>query len=72
MPARGGLTHSVPSGSATPSANQETQNRFSRALATHISERAAAETEASEKKQFLARLGKQDLNISSPFPVESQ
>lgn len=30
------------------------------------------ETEVSEKKQFLARLGKQDLNISSPSPVESQ
>ena len=72
MSACGDLTHSVPSGSATPSASQETQNRFSRALATHISERAAVETEASEKKQFLARLGKQDLNISSSFPVEPQ
>lgn len=72
MSACGDLTHSVPSGSATPSASQETQNRFSRALATHISERAAVETEVSEKKQFLARLGKQDLNISSPFPVEPQ
>lgn len=52
---------------------RETWNWFYRAVAIHKSLWVRQpETEALAKKQFLARLGKRDLNISSLFPRESQ
>lgn len=68
-----GLNHNVPSGfSLRLQPATEIQNRFFRALAISRSASKWLETEALAKNQFLARLGKWDLTISSLLPVESQ